>query len=87
LVEARERLAAALTRAPDVRGVLPSAANFVVVRCADPDRLYQRLLSVGIVVRNVSRHPGMTDCLRISVGSESDHRRLFAALGVREAAA
>ena len=87
LVEARTRLAVALARAAELRGVLPSAANFVVVRCADADGLYRKLLSVGIVVRNVSHYPGMTDCLRISVGSESDHRRLFAALGVREEAA
>lgn len=87
LVDARERLAVALARSPDVRAVLPSAANFVVVRCANPGALYRRLLSAGIVVRNVSHYPGMPDCLRISVGSDADHARLLAALGVREQAA
>jgi histidinol-phosphate aminotransferase len=87
LIEARERLARALRRAPDVREVLPSAANFLVVRCADAEALYRRLLGVGIVVRNVSRYPGMAGCLRISVGSQSDHARLLAELGVREEAA
>jgi histidinol-phosphate aminotransferase len=87
LVDARERLARALARSPELRGVLPSAANFIVVRCADADGLYQRLLAAGIVVRNVSRYPGMTGCLRISVGSQADHLRLLAALGVHEQAA
>ena len=87
LVAARDRLSGALKTVPELRDVLPSAANFIVVRCADADALYRRLLSVGIVVRNVSHYPGMADCLRISVGSPADHARLLAALGVREAAA
>lgn len=87
LVDARQRLAGALKLAPELHEVLPSAANFIVVRCADAEGLYRRLLSVGIVVRNVSHYPGMADCLRISVGSRSDHARLLAALGVREEAA
>jgi histidinol-phosphate aminotransferase len=87
LVEARERLARAFAHSSELRGVLPSAANFIVVRCADADSLYQRLLAAGIVVRNVSRYPGMTGCLRISVGSPADHLRLLAALGVQEQAA
>jgi len=87
LVAARDRLASALKRVPELRDVLPSAANFIVVRCADADALYGRLLSVGIVVRNVSHYPSMAGCLRISVGSPSDHARLLAALGAREEAA
>jgi len=87
LVAAREQLAATLPRAPEIIAVLPSSANFVVVRCRDPQGLYSRLLSAGIVVRNVTRYRGLQDCLRISVGSPSDHARLLAALGLREAAA
>jgi histidinol-phosphate aminotransferase len=87
LVAARDRLAAALGRVPELREVLPSAANFIVVRCIDAEGLYRRLLAAGIVVRNVAHYPGMAGCLRISVGSPSDHARLLAALGVREEAA
>jgi histidinol-phosphate aminotransferase len=87
LVEARERLSASLARAAEIRAVLPSAANFVVVRCTNAEGLYRRLLALGIVVRNVSHYPGMANCLRISVGSDADHARLLDALGVREQAA
>ena len=59
----------------------------VEMRCVDADALYRRLLSVGVVVRNVSHYPSMGGCLRISVGSPSDHARLLAALGVRVEAA
>ena len=87
LVAARDQLAAALKSVPGLHDVLPSAANFIVVRCVDADALYRRLLSVGVVVRNVSHYPSMGGCLRISVGSPSDHARLLAALGVRVEAA
>ena len=87
IVKARERLAGALARVPEVRCVLPSSANFLVVRCRDAEGLYRRLLAAGVVVRNVTHYRGMSDCLRISIGSPNDHARLLAALGVREAAA
>jgi histidinol-phosphate aminotransferase len=87
MIEARERLAAALAQAADILAVLPSSANFLVVRCRDAQGLYARLLAAGIVVRNVTHYRGMHDCLRISVGSPADHLRLLAALGVRAEAA
>jgi histidinol-phosphate/aromatic aminotransferase/cobyric acid decarboxylase-like protein len=59
----------------------------VIVRCADAGSVYERLLAAGVVVRDVSHHAALTDCLRISVGSDEDHRRLLAALGRREEAA
>jgi histidinol-phosphate aminotransferase len=87
LVAAREQLQVVLPRAAAIVGTLPSSANFVVARCRDPQGLYVQLLAAGVVVRNVTHYRGLDDCLRISVGSPSDHARLFAALGLREEAA
>jgi histidinol-phosphate aminotransferase len=87
LVAARERLRRILLQAPDVQEVFASSANFLLVRCSDAAGLYRRLLGTGIVVRDVSRHAALAGCLRISVGSDDDHARLQAALGVREVAA
>ena len=70
-----------------MREVFPSSANFLLVRCADAQSVYRQLLAAGVVVRDVSHHPALPDCLRISVGSDEDHRRLLAALGRREEAA
>jgi histidinol-phosphate aminotransferase len=70
-----------------VREVFPSSANFLLVRCADANGLYRQLLATGVVVRDVSHHAALNDCLRITVGSDDDHRRLLAALGLREEAA
>jgi histidinol-phosphate aminotransferase len=87
LVAARERLRTILLQAPDVQEVFASSANFLLVRCGDAPGLYRRLLGAGIVVRDVSRHAALTGCLRVSVGSDDDHARLQAALGLREVAA
>lgn len=87
LVEARGRLGEVLARIPGVREIFASSANFLLVRCTDAQGLYRRLLSAGVVVRDVSHHAALADCLRVSVGSDEDHRRLLAALGPREEAA
>ena len=87
LIEARERLAAIVRRVPGVRDIFASAANFVLVRCNDAAGIYRRLLCAGVVVRDVSHYPMLADCLRISVGSDGDHRGLAEALGLREEAA
>ena len=87
LVQARERLGEALRLVAGVRDVWPSAANFLLVRCTDSASLYGRLLSAGVVVRDVSRYWALSGCLRITVGSDIDHDRLLSALAQQEAVA
>jgi histidinol-phosphate aminotransferase len=50
--------------------VLPSATNFVTVRCGGPEAaasLADGLATIGILVRHLAA-PGLTDCLRITIG-------------------
>lgn len=56
--------------------VLPSEANFLLVRCARGEgaqqlvaRVRQALIARGVLVRDVSRGPGLAGCFRISIGS------------------
>jgi histidinol-phosphate aminotransferase len=83
----RERLARILPKAPGVLKVYNSAANFLCVRFVDAQKVYRDLLGIGIVVRDVSHYPGLAGCLRITIGSPQENAQLFAALGLREAAA
>jgi histidinol-phosphate aminotransferase len=87
LLDARERLAEVLKTFPGVREVFPSSGNFLLVRCADARGLHDQLLAAGVVVRDVSHHAALSGCLRVTVGSDEDHKRLLAALGPREEAA
>ena len=83
----RERLARELLALPGVIAVFASAANFLCVRFADaPDR-YHALAMSGIVVRDVGGYPGLSGCLRITVGAAQENAALLGALGVCEAAA
>jgi histidinol-phosphate aminotransferase len=81
LVRRREALAAALRALPVVRRVWPSEGNFLLVRMADVQAAMTACEWAGVLVRDFSRQPGTAGCLRITVGTPAENRRLLAALG------
>ena len=58
-----------------------SSANFVLARIASPDAgwLYEELKQRRILVRYFDQ-PSLSDCLRISVGTEAETTALIEAL-------
>jgi histidinol-phosphate aminotransferase len=65
----RARVAAALA---GLRGiaVFPSAANFLLLRVGDADRVFNGLKERGILIKNVSKmHPLLAGCLRTTIGT------------------
>jgi histidinol-phosphate aminotransferase len=82
VVETRDRFLPRLARIPGIE-VVPTAANFVLVRCrARPAaEVYRRLYDEhGILVRDVSNSGELSECLRISIGTEDDMEAVLAAL-------
>ena len=73
----RERLGAALAAMPAVT-VFPSRANFFLVRVEDAERTFDALSRQGVLVRKL--HPGLAQCLRITVGTPEENRILLKAL-------
>ena len=73
----RERLAQALAAEACIERIYESQANFLLVKTADPDRLYRKLLAAGVIVRNRSRIRGCEGCLRITVGRPGENERLL----------
>ena len=73
----RSRMARALATCPTVERVYPSDANFLLVRTAAPDRLYDALIAAGVIVRNRSRIPGCEGCLRITIGRPAENDRML----------
>lgn len=65
---------------PCVRRVFPSDANFLLVRVDDPRALYDCLVSHGIIVRNRDGVKGCEGCLRLTVGTPEENRRLLQVL-------
>jgi histidinol-phosphate aminotransferase len=72
----RERLARALAQ----RGffVFPSRTNFLLVRKPGAPALVPKLAKrFGVIIRDVSEKPRLKDCVRISVGTSNENRKLL----------
>jgi len=78
----RSFLTGELSALPGVR-VHPSEANFVLVELEkkSPSEIFPALLERGILVRNISSYPGLSRCLRITVGRHEDNLALVTAMG------
>lgn len=81
IVDERERLWDALHILPFAFPV-PSEANFILTRFYGytPQQIFDHLLAEGILVRNVSHYPGLSDYLRLSVGAPHENDALIEAL-------
>jgi histidinol-phosphate/aromatic aminotransferase/cobyric acid decarboxylase-like protein len=81
-VAERERLLAGLARIEGLHP-FPSAANFILFRCdaVPATDVFRRLLKeAGILVRDVSSGAGLSECLRVSVGTPEDTDAVLGAL-------
>jgi histidinol-phosphate aminotransferase len=82
IAETRDRFLPRLARIPGLE-VFPTAANFVLIRCgARPaGEVFRRLHDEhGILVRDVSGSAELTECLRVSIGTEEDMEAVLEAL-------
>jgi len=60
---------------------VPSAANFFCVRTAiPPKQLYEALYARGILIRDVSKAPMLSEYVRITAGTPQENDKLIAAL-------
>jgi histidinol-phosphate aminotransferase len=75
----RTRLQHELSRFPFVRRVFPSSANFLLVEFHDAGMVYNSLLEQGIIVRR-RYEERLRNCLRLTVGTESENSRVLSAL-------
>lgn len=73
----RSWLQSMLAGMPKVEHIYPSSANFLLVRTSDGDALYGYLRDHGVVVRNRGNEPGCAGCLRVTVGTQEENRRLL----------
>lgn len=81
LLRQRDVIEHGLGQIPGVQ-VFGSEANFVLLRVERAAAVWRDLLhSYDVLVRDLSRVPGLEDCLRVSVGSEAENRRFLDAMG------
>jgi len=65
---------------------VPSRGNFVLVKVGGADKVYQRLLERGVIVRPVANY-GLPEWLRVTVGLPEENARLLEVLPAALAAA
>jgi histidinol-phosphate aminotransferase len=74
----RKRVATELKKIPVILNVFRSDANFILVRTVNANRIYNYLVSCGIIIRN--RNSVIENCLRITIGTKSENNKMLKAL-------
>ncbi|MDR2563759.1 MAG: histidinol-phosphate transaminase [Prevotellaceae bacterium] len=73
----RKYLEEQLSAIPLIKRIFPSDANFLLIRVDNPRAVYNELISKGIIVRDRSSMLACAGCLRITVGTPSENKRLI----------
>ena len=79
IISEREKLIKNLRKFSFLTEIYPTDANFVLVRAADAEKIYNFLLDENIVVRNRSNVEMCLGCLRITVGTPRENESLLKA--------
>ena len=58
--------------------VFPSEANFFLIRVPDAEQTFRALKEQNVLIKNL--HPGLRNCLRVTVGTPDENRILLTAL-------
>ena len=76
----RLRFIEQLNRIPQVVRVFDTAANYVLVQFQNGQEVFQKLGQQGIVLRNQNHALSLSNCIRISIGTQAELTRVIAAL-------
>jgi len=74
LLAEREHMARGLSEIGSLT-VFPSDANFILFRVEqEAGAVFKKLMEKGILVRNLSGHPRLRNCLRVTIGTPDENR-------------
>ncbi|MDE7369511.1 MAG: histidinol-phosphate transaminase [Muribaculaceae bacterium] len=76
----RENMSRRLKDFEFVKEVYPSDSNFILFKSDDGDALYNYLIGREIIVRNRSRVALCENCLRLTIGTPEENKRVIEAL-------
>lgn len=80
LIATRETLIAALKQCDCVETVFNSDTNYVLARFTASSQVFKSLWDQGIILRDQNKQPGLSGCLRISIGTLDECQRVISAL-------
>jgi histidinol-phosphate aminotransferase len=80
IIKRREELYLGLKEIAGIK-LYPSQSNFIFFSCAfDSDRIYNKLVEEGIIVKNLNIPPLMPNCMRVTVGNNKENEAFLRAL-------
>jgi len=80
ILNERDKLLKLLPQVNFIKEIYPTDSNFLLVKVDDANKRYSQLLEKGIVVRNRSNQPMCENCLRFTIGTELENKKLIKAL-------
>ncbi|WP_203295698.1 histidinol-phosphate transaminase [Luteirhabdus pelagi] len=80
IIKEREELLKQLLQLKYVEKIVPSEANFLLVKVDDAKKRYSQLIDNGIVVRYRGNQPLCENGLRITVGTSEENKKLIETL-------
>lgn len=80
IVGERALLAAELVNFSWVKNVYPSVTNFILIQVRNADALMQHCIAAGVLIRNQSSQLGLSQAIRITVGSPEENIELLRVL-------
>jgi histidinol-phosphate aminotransferase len=80
IMQERSRMMEAFSQLSICEKVYPTNANFFLTKVTDAQRIYDYLVSQGIIVRNRTRVQLCNNCLRITIGTRNENSELIGAL-------
>jgi histidinol-phosphate aminotransferase len=80
ILKERDLLITELNSILFIKAIYPSDANFVLAKVDDADLRYKQLIDNGIVVRNRTTQPLCKNCLRFTIGTQEENKKLIRTL-------
>ena len=80
IIDQRDELLKVLLDIKYVEKIYPTEANFILIKVDDANKRYDDLIAKGIVIRNRTTQPLCENCLRLTIGTEEENKKLIAAL-------
>lgn len=73
----RQYLIKQLEQIDFVKKIYPTDANFVLIQVDDANKRYEQLIAKGIVIRNRTKQVLCDNCLRLTIGTSEENKRLI----------
>jgi histidinol-phosphate aminotransferase len=80
IIDQRSELLKVLLDIKYVEKIYPTEANFILIKVDDANKRYDDLIAKGIVIRNRTTQPLCENCLRLTIGTEEENKKLIEAL-------